>query len=224
MNLWDLIARADARALAASGLACLDRCLPPAPEGEGPEPLRPLWASCEDGTAWAARLTAARETVAALDEPAGGGAGDGVGEAPDESLARIRAVLDAAPETFEAGPLRAWADACSLLSLEIHRRADQPPAPGAGAPAADAAGVREAPEGGEREALELLRIGSAGAEADAGPLVSGELRRQRELLEILAETAGSPGSGAGLRRALDHSTEGRRVLRAVMSRRARNQA
>ncbi|MCX5399289.1 hypothetical protein [Streptomyces sp. NBC_00102] len=218
MNLWDLIARADARALAASGLACLDRCLPPAPEGEGPEPLRPLWASCEDGTAWAARLTAARGTVAALDEPAG------AGEAPGEPLARIRAVLDAAPETFEAGPLRAWADACSLLSLEIHRRADQPPAPEAGAPATDAAGPWEAPEGGEREALELLRIGSAGAEADAGPLVSGELRRQRELLEILAETAGSPGSGAGLRRALDHSTEGRRVLRAVMSRRARHQA
>ncbi|WP_328719767.1 hypothetical protein OHT52_09930 [Streptomyces sp. NBC_00247] len=218
MNLWDLIARADARALAASGLACLDRCLPPAPEGEGPEPLRPLWASCEDGTEWAARLTAARETVAALDGPAG------AGPAPAEPLTRIRAVLDAAPETFEAGPLRAWADTCSLLSLEIHRRADQPPAPDAVNPAADTAGLPEAPEGGEREALELLRIGSAGAEADAGPLVTGELRRQRELLEILAETAGSPGSGAGLRRALDHSTEGRRVLRAVMSRRARNQA
>ncbi|MEU1086987.1 hypothetical protein ACFYPN_08490 [Streptomyces sp. NPDC005576] len=238
MNLWDLIARADARALAASGLACLDRCLPPAPEGEGPEPLRPLWASCEDGTAWAARLTAARETVAALDLPTGGsggsgapggagasgasgGAAGGSGEPgsrePAEPLARIRAVLDAAPETFEAGPLRAWADACSLLSLEIHRRADKPPAP-------DAAGAQEGPESGERETLELLRIGSAGAEAEAGPLVTGELRRQRELLEILAESAGSPGSGAGLRRALDHSTEGRRVLRAVMSRRARNQA
>ncbi|WP_327180126.1 hypothetical protein OG599_21550 [Streptomyces sp. NBC_01335] len=220
MNLWDLIARADARALAASGLACLDRCLPPGPEGDGPEPLRPLWASCEDGTAWAARLAAARETVAALDPPPG----PGDGEAAGAFLARIRATLDAAPETFEAGPLRAWADACSLLSLEIHRRADQPPTPDADAPAADAGDPEEAPRSGEREALELLRIGSAGAEADAGPLVAGELRRQRELLEILAETAGSPGSGAGLRRALDHSTEGRRVLRAVMSRRARNQA
>ncbi|MGW2839523.1 hypothetical protein ACWCWD_17175 [Streptomyces sp. NPDC001493] len=230
MNLWDLIARADARALAASGLACLDRCLPPAPEGDGPEPLRPLWASCEDGTAWAARLAAARETVAALDAPPG----TADGEVPGAFLARIRATLDAAPETFEAGPLRIWADACSLLSLEIHRRADQPPTPDLDAPAAEAAeaagpagseeALEEAPETGERETLELLRIGSAGAEADAGPLVAGELRRQRELLEILAETAGSPGSGAGLRRALDHSTEGRRVLRAVMSRRARNQA
>ncbi|MGW2278837.1 hypothetical protein [Streptomyces sp. NPDC001770] len=253
MNLWDLIARADARALAASGLACLDRCLPPAPEGDGPEPLRPLWASCEDGTAWAARLAAARETVAALDPPtapvipaqtasaapgapdrpdgslplSGGVSGPGSGFGPGEPLARIRAVLDAAPETFEAAPLRVWADACSLLSLEIHRRADQPPASDADAAAAVAVGESgpdEAPESGERETLELLRIGSAGAEADAGPLVAGELRRQRELLEILAETAGSPGSGAGLRRALDHSTEGRRVLRAVMSRRARNQA
>ncbi|MFD6529168.1 hypothetical protein [Streptomyces sp. NPDC060184] len=218
MNLWDLIARADARALAASGLACLDRCLPPDPEGEGPEPLRPLWASCEDGTAWAARLAAARETVAALDPPAGPGGG----EVPGAFLARIRATLDAAPETFEAGPLRVWADAGSLLSLEVHRRADQPPVPDA--PAAGATAPEEAPESGERETLELLRIGSAGAEADAGPLVAGELRRQCELLEILAETSGSPGSGAGMRRALDHSTEGRRVLRAVMSRRARNQA
>ncbi|MFF7361111.1 hypothetical protein [Streptomyces sp. NPDC008125] len=256
MNLWDLIARADARALAASGLACLDRCLPPAPEGDGPEPLRPLWASCEDGTAWAARLAAARETVAALAPPAapviptqapsaapgpsagsvplsgpgsgtGFGPGSGTGFGPGEPLARIRAMLDAAPETFEAGPLRVWADACSLLSLEIHRRADRPSTPDTDTPAADAAdavGPDGAPGSGERETLELLRIGSAGAEADAGPLVAGELRRQRELLEILAETAGSPGSGAGLRRALDHSTEGRRVLRAVMSRRARNQA
>ncbi|MGW1462962.1 hypothetical protein ACWCPT_01220 [Streptomyces sp. NPDC002308] len=226
MNLWDLIARADARALAASGLACLDRCLPPAPEGDGPEPLRPLWASCEDGTAWAARLAAARETVAALDAPPG----TADGEVPGAFLARIRATLDAAPEIFEAGPLRVWADACSLLSLEIHRRADQPSTPDPDAPVVEAAGParpagsEEAPETGERETLELLRIGSAGAEADAGPLVAGELRRQRELLEILAETAGSPGSGAGLRRALDHSTEGRKVLRAVMSRRARNQA
>ncbi|WP_327268478.1 hypothetical protein OG233_11325 [Streptomyces sp. NBC_01218] len=224
MNLWDLIARADARALAASGLACLDRCLPPAPEGEGPEPLRPLWASCEDGTAWAARLAAARETVAALDTPAAPAGEPGAREAA-EPLVRIRAVLDAAPETFEAGPLRVWADACSLLSLEIHRDADRP----AGADAADLPDASGAAEGdasppASLEALELLRIGSAGAEADAGPLVAGELRRQSELLEILAESAGSPGSGAGLRRALDHSTEGRRVLRAVMSRRARHQA
>ncbi len=54
-----------------------------------------------------------------------------------------------------------------------------------------------------------------------GPLVAGELERQIRILEILAETTGTAGSGAGVRKALDLSTEGRRVLRAVMSRRAR---
>lgn len=51
--------------------------------------------------------------------------------------------------------------------------------------------------------------------------MAGELERQVRILEILAETAGTAGSGAGVRKALDLSTEGRRVLRAVMSRRAR---
>jgi len=48
------------------------------------------------------------------------------------------------------------------------------------------------------------------------PLVAAELRRQVVVLEVLA------GHGAaGLRRALEVSVEGRRVLRAVVSRRAR---
>jgi hypothetical protein len=48
------------------------------------------------------------------------------------------------------------------------------------------------------------------------PLVAAELRRQVRILELLA------GRGAGgLRQALDVSTEGRRILRAVVSRRAR---
>ena len=46
--------------------------------------------------------------------------------------------------------------------------------------------------------------------------VAAELRRQISVLEILA--GHGPG---GLRRALEVSTEGRRVLRAVVSRRAR---
>jgi hypothetical protein len=50
------------------------------------------------------------------------------------------------------------------------------------------------------------------------PLVAAELRRQITVLEVLA------GHGpAGLRRALELSTEGRRVLRAVVSRRSRQQ-
>ncbi|MFI6939439.1 hypothetical protein ACIBI4_09220 [Streptomyces sp. NPDC050418] len=47
-----------------------------------------------------------------------------------------------------------------------------------------------------------------------GPLAAGELRRQIAVLELLAQ-------GDGLRRALDVSTEGRRILRAVVSRRER---
>jgi hypothetical protein len=51
------------------------------------------------------------------------------------------------------------------------------------------------------------------------PLVAAELRRQITVLELLATTA--PG---GLRQVLAVSTEGRRVLRAVVSRRARGRS
>ncbi|MFI6119906.1 hypothetical protein ACIBCU_08630 [Streptomyces sp. NPDC051064] len=187
MTLLELIARADERGLAASAVACLDRCLPPPEDGDdGPEPLRPLWAGCESGAEWAARLDAAH---AALE----GGAGR------DATTARVRALLATAPRDFAAGPLRAWADACSLLALDIHRESDFP--------AGDSARTAEA----------CRADGAVGG----GPLVTGELRRQSAILEGLAETAGTPGGTAGLRRALDLSTEGRRVLRAVMSRRAR---
>ncbi|MEU4101279.1 hypothetical protein AB0F16_11895, partial [Streptomyces tanashiensis] len=52
-SLLELIDGADARGLAAAGLACLDRCLPLlAPEGA--EALRPVWAAVArgDGAAW----------------------------------------------------------------------------------------------------------------------------------------------------------------------------
>lgn len=196
MSLLELIAQADERALAAAGLACLDRCLPPLDGAAGPEPLRPLWASCQDGREWATRLTAARTATAA----------DGNA---DTTGAPVRALLDAAPSDFTAVPLREWADACSLVALEIHLRCDSP----AEEPARyDAYGDEQ-----------LLKRCRAGEESGAGPLVAGELRRQIQILEILAETAGTPGSGAGLHRALVLSTEGRRVLRAVLSRRARGQ-
>ncbi|MDF6019242.1 hypothetical protein [Streptomyces sp. JH34] len=178
MSLLELIARADERGLAASGTACLDRCLPAPEDGQDPEPLRPLWAGCENGAQWAARLDAVHT---ALEGPAGG----------DLVVARVRALLGTAPRDFTAEPLRAWADACSLLALDVHRVYDFPAGDGAEDP-------------------------RAGGSAGAGPLVTGELRRQGEILESLAETAGT-----GLRRVLDLSTEGRRVLRAVVSRRAR---
>ncbi|MFF8438985.1 hypothetical protein [Streptomyces bacillaris] len=195
MSLLELIESADERALAASAVACLDRCLPLLTGPDGPEPLRPLWASCENGRDWAIRLAAVRTE---LDGAAarGGAGGDG-------PAARVRAVLAAAPPDFAPAPLREWADACSLVALEIHGRFD---APDGGAP---------------QDTANLLKAARAGEGEGVGPLVAGELERQIRILEILAETTGTAGSGAGVRKALDLSTEGRRVLRAVMSRRAR---
>ncbi|MEV7104663.1 hypothetical protein [Streptomyces atroolivaceus] len=189
MSLLELLARADERGLAASGVACLDRCLPPPEDGGDPEPLRPLWAACESGAEWATRLDAAH---AALESAAGS----------DDTAARVRTLLGGAPRDFDAGALRAWADACSLLALDVHREFDVPVGAGPG----------------------TSGHGRAGAAADSGPLAAGELRRQTQILEGLAETAGTAGAGTGLRRVLDLSTEGRRVLRAVVSRRARGRA
>ncbi|KAB2588561.1 hypothetical protein [Streptomyces arboris] len=190
MSLLELIERADERALAASAVACLDRCLPLLAGPDGPEPLRPLWASCEDGREWAIRLAAVRT---AMDDEA----------VSDGPAARVRAMLGAAPSDFDPAPLREWADACSLVALEIHGRFDAPDG--------------EVPQ----DAADLLKAARGGGADGVGPLVAGELERQVRILEILAETAGTAGSGAGVRKALDLSVEGRRVLRAVMSRRAR---
>ncbi|MGW1881006.1 hypothetical protein [Streptomyces sp. NPDC001970] len=166
MSLAELIAEADERSLAASGLACLDRCLPLLIDDT--EVLRPLWAGIaagEDG--WAGRLAAARSV---LDD------------APDtdEAAAPVRKMIGAAPSEWAAGPLAEWATACSALALELHQELDL--------------------SGGKQ-----------------GPLVAGEQRRQIQILEVLSATP----DGAGLRRALDLSTEGQRVLRAALSRRAR---
>ncbi|MFB8102099.1 MULTISPECIES: hypothetical protein [Streptomyces] len=190
MSLLELIERADERALAASAVACLDRCLPLLAGPDGPEPLRPLWASCADGREWAIRLAAVRTEMD--HEPV-----------TDGPAARVRAMLGAAPSDFAPAPLREWADACSLVALEVHGWFDTPD----GEPPQDAA--------------DLLKAARAGEPGGVGPLVAGELERQVRVLEILAETSGTTGGGAGVREALDLSTEGRRVLRAVMSRRAR---
>ncbi|MEU0135311.1 hypothetical protein ABZ172_15000 [Streptomyces sp. NPDC006296] len=187
MTLLELIARAEERDLAVSAIACLDRCLPQPEDGRDPEPLRPLRTGPADGADWAARLDAVHT---ALEGPAAG----------DPTAARVRALLGAAPRDPGAGPLRAWADACSLFALDVHRRYDVPAAGGGPEPAGDPRAV-----------------GAAGA----GPLLTGELLRQGEILEGLAGSVGAEGRATGLRRALDLSAEGRRVLRAVVSRRAR---
>ncbi|MCH0539367.1 hypothetical protein I3F58_07290 [Streptomyces sp. MUM 203J] len=182
-HLVDLLAQADDRGLAASALACLDRCLPLLVPEAGDQ-LRPLWVGVARGGAeWPQRLAEARDAV-------GPAAGDG----PEARL--VKAMLDAAPAQWAAPGLRTWADACSLAALEVHHRL------GSGAQDTDPAGL-----------LERCRTGEPDG---AGPLAAGELRRQARVLEVLAD-----GATHGLRRALDLSAEGRRVLQAVVSRRAR---
>ncbi|MFB7652306.1 MULTISPECIES: hypothetical protein [unclassified Streptomyces] len=174
MSLVELIARADARGLAASGLACLDRCLPLL-DGDD-EVLRPLWATLADDTGDEAGPDWAGELAQVRDKLAGTG-----GEGEDEAVLLARVMLADAPDACSGPALRTWADACSAAALRVHRLLD---------PAADTNGP--------------------------APLVAGELRRQVTVLDLLA--AHGP---AGLRPALEVSTEGRRVLRAVVSRRAR---
>ena len=187
-SLRELIAQADERGLAASGLACLDRCLPVlASEADA---LRPLWAGLVEGEEdWSGRLAEARATMesAAVE---------------DEAAALVRQMLGAAPSEWEADPLREWADDCSVAALELHNRFDA--GSGAGEPAA-------------ADVVDVLARCREGEPDGAGPLVAGELRRQIQILEILADAQG----GVGLRQALDVSIEGQRVLRAVVSRRAR---
>ncbi|MFJ8850171.1 hypothetical protein [Streptomyces sp. NPDC102437] len=186
MSLLELIAAADERGLAASAVACLDRCLPQPVDGADPDPLRPLWAGCADAAVWPDRLAEART---ALDAAA-----DEAGAAP-----RIRKLLGEAPADRAAPELRDWADACSLLALEVHLDPDA-------APGTTARTVR--------------RLGEDDPDA-AGPLPAGELRRQTRILELLAEAADASSAGAGLRQVLEVSAEGQRVLRAAVSRRAR---
>ncbi|MEU2053504.1 hypothetical protein [Streptomyces bungoensis] len=188
MSLVELIAQADERALAAGGLACLDRCV--ALLGGDDKLLRPLWANLADGSDWAEGLEKARGALAPADSGGPGGPGE------DEAALLARRMLDEAPAERTADAVRAWADACSLAALRIHHLL---------CPATDA--------GAGDEDLEAAR---AGTTEDLSPLVAAELRRQTVVLELLAEH----GAG-GLRRALDVSVEGRRVLRAVVSRRAR---
>src|SRR5919206_2225403 len=114
MSLVELIAQADDRGLAASGLACLDRCVPLL--GGDDEVLRPLWASLADASGgtgdWGELLEQARGK---LD----GAQADGPGE--DEAATLARRMLDAAPAEPSAAGIRVWADACSVASLQIHR-------------------------------------------------------------------------------------------------------
>ncbi|MFC8514064.1 hypothetical protein [Streptomyces sp. NPDC057257] len=186
MSLVELIAQADERGLAASGLACLDRCVPLL--GADDEVLRPLWGClADDGDTgeWGGRLEQVRGKLAGPEEYAE--------SLEDEAAVLARRMLAAAPVEWDAGVVRVWADGCSVAALQIHRLLD---------PLDDEGASVDARREGRTEGI--------------SPLVAAELRRQVTVLEVLA------GHGAGgLRRAMEVSTEGRRVLRAVVSRRAR---
>ncbi len=200
MSLVELIAQADERGLAASGLACLDRCVPLL--GGDDEVLRPLWANLAavgDPAEWGELLDQVRGKLGVAEVVDDEGV-------EDEAALLARRMLAAAPVVRSAAEARIWADACSVAALQIHRLLD--PAEGDVSPA-----------GALPQALDSVRAGRApvgGRTEGMSPLVAAELRRQISVLELLA------GHGAGgLRRALEVSTEGRRVLRAVVSRRAR---
>lgn len=188
MSLVKLIAQADERGLVASGLACLDRCVPLL--GGDDEVLRPLWASLTEDAdtaadGWSVSLAQARVRLTGTPE--------GEDDAEDEAVLLARSMLAHAPaDRTTADAVRTWADACSVASLRIHRLLD---------PADDEDSV-DARRQGRTEGM--------------SPLVAAELRRQAAVLELLAGHG-----GAGLRPALEVCTEGRRVLRAVVSRRAR---
>lgn len=117
MSLVKLIAQADERGLAASGLACLDRCLPLlAGAIEEADVLRPLWVGVVGGeTDWTVRLAASRD---ALDAAVGPDGASGV------TAVLVRTMLGSAPSEWAAEPLRTWADTCSVVALEIHQTLD----------------------------------------------------------------------------------------------------
>ncbi|MEU1305785.1 hypothetical protein [Streptomyces shenzhenensis] len=200
MSLVNLIAQADERGLTASGLACLDRCVPLL--GGDDEALRPLWGSLVDGGGdWGASLETARAALRPQDP----------GE--DEAARLAHRMLDAAPDERTGAAVRVWADACSVAALRVHRLLE--PAEGGTGTDNTALALRPRP-------LAAVRAGRTTGERRTegmSPLVAAELRRQVTVLELLAER----GAG-GLRRALDVTTEGRRVLAAVVSRRARGRA
>ncbi|WP_406354899.1 hypothetical protein [Streptomyces sp. NBC_00658] len=195
MSLVELIALADERGLAASGLACLDRCVPLL-GGDDDDVLRPLWTSLVDGEAWGERV---EKAWADLGEPGDSDAdvGSTSGASPDDQAAfLVRRMLATVPLESSVDALRVWADACSVAALRIHELLDI---------AADGTSSVEARREGRTDGM--------------SPLVAAELRRQIAILELLADR----GAG-GLRLVLGQSTEGRRVLRAVVSRRARGRA
>ncbi|RFU88664.1 hypothetical protein DY218_00475 [Streptomyces triticagri] len=112
MSLVEMIARADEGALAASGLACVDRCLPLL--GGRDDALRPVWAALDADADWSAPLAKLRAEV--------GISGDG--QARTEAADRVRSLLVGVPDVRTEETLRTWSDGCSATALLVHRSLD----------------------------------------------------------------------------------------------------
>ncbi|MFF9039978.1 hypothetical protein ACF090_31440 [Streptomyces sp. NPDC014892] len=159
--------------------------------GGDDEVLRPLWAALVDDGEEWGERVA---KIRGELSPAGGPEPDSDGGGGEEVALLARRMLDAVPERRSGDGLREWAEVCSVSALRIHQLLDPLDAGGDDSVAACREGRTEG----------------------ASHLVAAELRRQIVVLELLAQHG-----AAGLRQALGVATEGRRVLRAVVSRRAR---
>ncbi|MFF9777126.1 hypothetical protein ACF1HJ_26140 [Streptomyces sp. NPDC013978] len=159
--------------------------------GGDDEVLRPLWAALVDDGEEWGERVA---KIRGELSPAGGPEPDSDGGGSEEVALLARRMLDAVPERRSGDGLREWAEVCSVSALRIHQLLDPLDAGGDDSVAACREGRTEG----------------------ASHLVAAELRRQIVVLELLAQHG-----AAGLRQALGVATEGRRVLRAVVSRRAR---
>ncbi|MFE8939224.1 hypothetical protein ACWDNT_14495 [Streptomyces sp. NPDC000963] len=155
----------------------------------------PLLAADRDDALRPAWAAVARADGAAWGEAVAKARAELDAEGGGEAARAVRGMLAAAPADWTPESLRAWVGTCSGTALALHGRYD-------------AAGADE-------DLVERCRAGDA---EGAGPLLAGELRRQRAVLESVAH------GPTGLRRARELSVEGGRVLRAVVSRRARTTA
>lgn len=140
---------------------------------------------------WAGLAEGAGDWAERLEQ-ARGALDAAVGDA-DGTVVLAQRMLATAPAALYFAGLREWADVCSVAALRIHHLLDG-----------------GADDGGP---VELCRAGAAEA---LSPLLAAELRRQTHVLELV-----SAQGPAGLRGALSAATEGRRVLRAAVSRRSR---
>ncbi|WP_060886290.1 hypothetical protein [Streptomyces caniscabiei] len=159
--------------------------------GGDDEVLRPLWAGLVDEGEGWGERLA--KIRGELSPPGPPEAGSDVSDG-EEIVVLARGMLDAAPEERSGEGLREWAEVCSVSALRIHQLLDPLDA-------------------GSADSVAACREGRT---EGASHLVAAELRRQIVVLELLAQHG-----AAGLRQALGVATEGRRVLRAVVSRRAR---